>query len=175
MTTQRDLSLAARCLSQTLSYKRVRVVFSESCTGGLVANSLTRIAGISEWHCGSAVVYRIETKAEWLGIDRAILKKPGPVSRVVAKMMAEGVLEKTPEADFAASVTGHLGPGAPANQDGLIYVGVSHRKQQGLSTIVKRHVLEAPSKRLGGLKLRNRRQLEAAVFVLQTLQAQIQQ
>ena len=176
MTTQRDLTNSARQLAQVLFQKELRVVFAESCTGGLVSNALTRIAGISEWHCGSAVVYRIETKALWLGIGRDVLDDPGPVSRIVAGLMAENVLAKTPEADVAASVTGHLGPNAPADQDGLIFVGVSRRldTDKPPKTIVKRHVLEPGRPGLSGVGLRNRRQLAAARFVLDTLRNQLQ-
>jgi PncC family amidohydrolase len=171
VTTQRDLTSLAKQLAQVLSQKQLRIVFAESCTGGLVSNALTRIAGISEWHCGSAVVYRIETKAQWLGIDRKILEKPGPVSRIVASLMAENVLANTPEADVAASITGHLGPGAPARQDGLIFVGMARRAKVGISpeTLVKRHVLEAGTEGVSGVILRNRRQLSAAAFVLNSV------
>src|SRR5688500_10912110 len=99
MNTQRDLTALAKKLACVLSERKMRIVFAESCTGGLVSNALTRIAGISEWHCGSAVVYQVETKAQWLGIERNILESPGPVSRIVAQLMAEHVLANTPQAD----------------------------------------------------------------------------
>lgn len=104
-----------------------RVVFAESCTGGLVSASLARVPGISEYLCGSAVVYRLDTKARWLGISEALLRDPGPVSAVVARAMALGVLTRTPEADLAASITGHLGPNAPGDQDGLVFIGIVQR------------------------------------------------
>lgn len=171
MTTQQELTRHARQLSEVISEKKLKIVFAESCTGGLVSNALTRIAGGSEWNCGSAVVYRVETKAEWLGIDREILEDPGPVSRIVATLMAENVLAKTPEADIAASITGHLGPNAPVKQDGLIFVGISRRNPEGglPKTIVKRHVLEAASDTFSGIKLRNRRQVSAAAFVIESV------
>jgi PncC family amidohydrolase len=90
-----------------------------------VSGALTRIAGISSWHCGGVVVYRNETKRAYLNIPAALLENPGPVSREVAELMAVGVLEKTPEADVAASVTGHLGPSAPPKLDGLVFVAVA--------------------------------------------------
>lgn len=175
MMTQQELTRSARQLSEVLCVKKLRIVFAESCTGGLVSNALTRISGISEWHCGSAVVYRVETKAEWLGIDRVILEKPGPVSRVVATLMAENVLANTPEADIAASITGHLGPNAPTKQDGLIFVGISRRSPEDgpPKTIVKRHVLEPPTDTLSGVKLRNRRQVSAAAFVIESVRQQL--
>lgn len=171
MAKLRDLTVLARQLGNLLIQKQLKIVFAESCTGGLVSNVLTRVAGASEWHCGSAVVYRVETKAQWLGIDRNILEKPGPVSRVVATLMAENILANTPEADVAASITGHLGPNAPAKQDGLIFVGIARRSADGEApkTLVKRHVLEAGTEGLSGETLRNRRQLTAVGFVLESV------
>lgn len=104
-----------------------RIVFAESCTAGLIAASLGQIPGISEWLAGSAVVYQIETKAEWLGVDRQILVDPGPVSRIVSEQMARGVLMKTPHATLAASITGHLGPDAPEHQDGVAWSSIAIR------------------------------------------------
>ncbi len=111
-----------------------RVVFAESCTGGLVAAALARVPGISECLCGSAVVYRIDTKSKWLDIPAELLDDPGPVSDVIARLMAERVLAITPEADLAVAVTGHLGPGAPSDLDGVVYIG----------TVWRDHVRKAP-------------------------------
>src|SRR5580658_9124836 len=97
-------------IAELLSQLRMRLVFAESCTGGLAAASLARIPGISEFLCGSAVVYRLDTKMRWLEVPESMLIDVGPVSEPVARSMAEGVLAKTPEADLSASVTGHLGP-----------------------------------------------------------------
>ena len=127
MSVTRQLSAEAKRLAQILDSKQLRIVFAESCTGGLVSATLTQIPGISSYHCGSAVVYQVQTKAAWLGISRDLLDDPGPVSSEVAIEMACGVLGKTPQAHVAASVTGHLGPDAPENQDGLIYVAVAVR------------------------------------------------
>lgn len=128
MSVTRQLSVEAKRLARILEKRNLKIVFAESCTGGLVSATLTQIPGISSYHCGSAVVYQVETKAEWLGISRDLLDDPGPVSREVAIEMVTGVLEKTPQADVAASVTGHLGPDAPNEQDGLIYVAVAVRE-----------------------------------------------
>ncbi len=107
-----------------------RIVFAESCTGGLVSASLARVPGISGFLCGSAVVYRLDTKAKWLGVPAALLDDPGPVSEVVAREMALGVLAHTPEADLAASITGHLGPNAPDDQDGLVFIAIARRNTE---------------------------------------------
>src|SRR5436305_4877219 len=99
-----SISSAARRVARLLRQSNRKVVFAESCTGGLVSGALTKIPGISNWHCGGMVVYRNETKMAYLGIPATILDNPGPVSTAVAKLMARRVLVKTPEADLAASV-----------------------------------------------------------------------
>jgi nicotinamide-nucleotide amidase len=118
---------AARRVARLLARGNCKVVFAESCTGGLVSGELTKIAGISEHHCGGMVVYRNATKIAYLGIPADLLVHPGPVSPEVADQMALRVLRKTPEADIAVSVTGHLGPNAPAELDGRVFVGIARR------------------------------------------------
>ena len=122
-----SVPIAVKRLARQLKAAGRKIVFAESCTGGLVCGSLTRIAGISEHHCGGVVVYRDNTKAEYLGIPRILLVDPGPVSSEVAELMALGALRKTPEADVAVSVTGHLGPDAPPQLDGVVFVAVAMR------------------------------------------------
>lgn len=122
------LPAQARRLAKLLMRLDVRVVFAESCTAGLVSASLSKIPGISEHHCGSAVTYRNDTKHRWLKVADDVLDRPGPVSSVVACAMAEGVLRATREADWAASVTGHLGPDAPKRLDGVIYIAIVARR-----------------------------------------------
>ena len=119
---------SARRVAQLLKAADIKVVFAESCTGGLVSGALTRIPGISNHHCGGVIVYRNETKTAYLGIPAGKLKNPGPVSSAVAELMARRVLKKTPEADVAVSVTGHLGPHAPPKLDGLVYAAIARRK-----------------------------------------------
>lgn len=122
-----------------------RLVLAESCTGGLAAATLTRIPGISDFFCGSAVVYRNATKTAWLGVPGGQLDDPaiGPVSPQTAEGMARGVLARTSEADLAAAVTGHLGPDAPDGLDGVIFVGVAERGRGNVvEADVRQHVLE---------------------------------
>jgi PncC family amidohydrolase len=117
----------SRQIARRLAETGHKVVFAESCTGGLVSGALTRVPGISEHHCGGVVVYRNATKQAYLGISAALLDDPGPVSREVAELMAQRVLERTLEATIAVSVTGHLGPNAPRELDGRVFVGVAKR------------------------------------------------
>ncbi|HUG92650.1 MAG TPA: nicotinamide-nucleotide amidohydrolase family protein [Planctomycetaceae bacterium] len=173
MTTpigQRDLDRRAQELARRLRARSLRIVFAESCTGGLVSASLTSVAGVSEQHCGSAVVYRPATKAGWLGVSPQALEDPGPVSREVAEAMALGVLERTPEADLAVSVTGHLGPGAPGDLDGLVYVSTAARSPAGSPEVLQTEQFRLPggvsSAGRGPRQFRRLRQRQAAVRVL---------
>jgi PncC family amidohydrolase len=117
-----SLISSARRLAKSLAASGQKIVLAESCTGGLVSASLTRVPGISAHHCGGVVTYRNETKAAWLGISPRILKKPGPVSAKVAYLMAQRVFDETPEATLAVSITGHLGPNAPPELDGIVFL-----------------------------------------------------
>jgi len=125
-----SISSAAGRVGRLLESAGRKVVFAESCTGGLVSGTLTKIPGISNYHCGGLIVYRNQTKTAYLGIPKKLLEDPGPVSREVAELMAMGVLDKTPEADIAAAVTGHLGPNAPPKLDGLVFVAVAIRSDR---------------------------------------------
>ncbi len=138
----RESRLAARLLKRS----GLKVVFAESCTAGLVSAALAGVAGVSEYHCGSAVTYRDRTKQGWLGIPAATLDRHGAVSAVVARRMAEGVLRRTPEADIAVAVTGHLGPDAPPRLDGLVFVALARRPSRGrkkMIVTVQRHRLKS--------------------------------
>ncbi len=160
-------SLAAD-LQQLLKASGHRIAFAESCTAGLIAATLGRIPGISEWLAGSAVVYQVETKAAWLKVERDILKDPGPVSKVVSQQMATGVLGITEHATVAASVTGHLGPEAPPEQDGTAWSSIVLRR--GGEVFVDSRLMKLDLRgdvHLKGMPLRHSRQIVAVRRVLE--------
>jgi PncC family amidohydrolase len=152
-----------------LKASRAKLVLAESCTGGLASATLARIPGISHRLCGSAVVYRTDTKVEWLGIPRAVFRRyPDGVSGEVASRMARQVLKRTPEATISAAVTGHLGPGAPKGQDGRIFVAGAVRGESR-TVVDEGWVLPTRSTSKSGksaASLRVRRQILAALAVL---------
>lgn len=112
-----------------LRESRKRIVLAESCTGGALAANFTIVPGVSEVFCGSMVVYRNDTKTQWLGLDPAMLADPekGSVSPQTSESLARQVLAHTPEADFALAVTGHFGPDAPGHLKRRIFVALVRR------------------------------------------------
>jgi len=158
-----NLTDAADRLIALLRQHNLKIVFAESCTAGLVAATLGQIPGISEWLCGSAVVYREATKLAWLDVSPDDLADPEitAVSPKVAESMALGVLKKTPEAQLSASITGYLGPDAAPEMDGVAFITVALRDSDGVPTIAgtKKADLSASPDRIG-------RQADAAAAVL---------
>ena len=138
MAVVNELHQSCRRLAARLLELDVGVVFAESCTAGLVAASLGRVPGISRVLCGSAVTYRDDTKARWLDVKHRTLRTDGAVSERAAREMAVGVLLRTPEAQLAGAITGHLGPDAPAGLDGGGFVAIGRRHgKQGRASVVR--------------------------------------
>jgi PncC family amidohydrolase len=154
-----EIETRSRHVASLLAQRERRLVLAESCTAGLLAASLARVPGISAHLCGSMVVYRDATKMRWLNVPEPVLAQHTAVSEQVAELMVRGVLENTPEADVAASITGHLGPDAPADQDGVVFVGLAERRG-GAIRLAPVHRLQLMSRE------RVVRQQEAVVRVL---------
>jgi nicotinamide-nucleotide amidase len=86
------------------------VATAESCTGGGVAEALTRTAGSSAWFDRGFVAYANGAKVDLLGVRQETLGTHGAVSEAVAREMALGALHQS-DADLAVAVTGVAGPG----------------------------------------------------------------
>jgi PncC family amidohydrolase len=153
-----ELEQEAQELVALLAAQKQTLVLAESCTGGMIAATLATVPGVSAWFAGSLVVYQEASKMRWLGVAEETLQQHTAVSAPVAHQMVGGALRMTPQADLAASVTGHLGPGAPEPLDGQLFLGVGKRGQ--------------PPRTWGEqLTAKNRigRQREASSLVIQTL------
>lgn len=119
-------TVAAR-VYERLRARNERIVFAESCTGGKMAAAMTTVPGVSEFFCGSAVVYRESAKTEWLGVPEDFLKKHTAVSQKTSQLLAANLLRHTSEAELALAITGHLGPNVEAELDGICYVAFARR------------------------------------------------
>jgi nicotinamide-nucleotide amidase len=109
-----------------LAGRRRTLATMESCTGGLLASTITDVAGSSVYFNGGFVAYTNEMKSSF-GVDARLIKKHGSVSREVAEAMAQAARQHL-KADIGLSVTGVAGPdGLEDKPPGLVYIGIAHR------------------------------------------------
>jgi nicotinamide-nucleotide amidase len=89
--------------------KKWRLTTAESCTGGLVAASITELAGSSNWFERGYVTYSNQAKSEDIEVPHELIEKHGAVSEEVAKAMAIGAQKKS-RSNASLSITGIAGP-----------------------------------------------------------------
>lgn len=128
----------ARQVIESVRARGLRVATAESCTGGLIAATLTEIAGASDVMERGFVTYSNQSKAEMLGVDPDLIRNRGAVSEEVARAMAEGALSHS-SADVGIAVTGIAGPGgATATKPvGLVHIACARR---GTETLHESHI-----------------------------------
>jgi nicotinamide-nucleotide amidase len=128
MTMDAALIETARGLLDFCREKRLKLATAESCTGGLVAATLTDIPGSSDVIDRGFVTYSNAAKQTMLGIAPAMLERYGAVSKEIAEAMAVGALAHAP-VDLAVSITGIAGPGGatPGKPVGLVHFAVASR------------------------------------------------
>lgn len=109
-----------------LTVKGKSLAVAESCTGGLLAERITRVPGSSRYFLGGIVAYGDEVKNRWLDVPASVLQTRGAVSAETARILAESVRRRF-DADFGLSITGVAGPsgGTPQKPVGLVYVAVA--------------------------------------------------
>lgn len=105
------------------------LAIAESCTGGLLAQRITSVAGSSRYFLGGAVVYSNQLKTELAGVSPAIIQEHGAVSKAVALALAEGIRVRT-NATLGVGVTGIAGPtgGTPEKPVGLVFIALTDGK-----------------------------------------------
>lgn len=127
----------SKFIIELCAQKGLMAATAESCTGGMIAASLTDISGSSAVVDRGFVTYSNEAKNEMLGVDMDLIIQHGAVSREVAGKMAEGALKHS-RADITVSVTGVAGPGGGTAEKpvGLVFMGGA---RNGRETIVQQH------------------------------------
>jgi nicotinamide-nucleotide amidase len=112
-------------VGELLRSRGATVVVAESCTGGMIAERITSIAGSSAYFAGGFIVYSNRMKEDLLGVDPALIARHGVVSEEVARAMAECARARS-GATYAISTTGEAGPdsstGVPV---GTVYAGIA--------------------------------------------------
>lgn len=124
-----DLDKRVKNVVQLLRVGSLTVSTAESCTGGLLSEKITAVAGSSEVFGFGVCSYANEAKMKLIGVKAETLDNFGAVSRETAEEMANGI-RKVSGADFGVSTTGIAGPGGGDEQNpvGTVWIGISSEK-----------------------------------------------
>jgi nicotinamide-nucleotide amidase len=123
-------SSSGESLEQIVGYylqmRGATLATAESCTGGLLAERLTRVSGSSRYFVGGAVVYSNELKKLFCDVPPLMIAEHGAVSKDVAAAMAEGIRKKC-KATLGIGITGVAGPtgGSELKPVGLVYIALA--------------------------------------------------
>ena len=124
---------------KSLSKKRLKISFAESCTGGLLSSSITSISGSSKVFTLGLVTYSNKSKINILKVPKKIIMKHGAVSYETCLSMVKN-LYKISRTNISISITGVAGPNGGTKQKpvGLVFIGV----KKGNKTLVKKFLFK---------------------------------
>ena len=128
-----------KSLIKLLTKKKLKVSFVESCTGGLLASTVTSISGASKIFSLGLITYSNKAKIKVLKVNNNIIKKYGAVSTECCIEMVKN-LSKISKANINVSITGIAGPKGGTKQKpvGLVYIGI----KKGNKTLVKKYLFK---------------------------------
>ena len=133
----RNLSLK---IVKLLNKNKLTVSFAESCTGGLLASSITSISGSSKVFNMGLVTYSNNAKLKLLKVPKKTLTKDGAVSYQTCLSMVKN-LSKISKSNISISITGVAGPngGTKEKPVGLVYIGL----KKGSKIIIKKNLFKS--------------------------------
>ena len=119
-----------KSLVKILIKKKLKISFVESCTGGLLASSVTSISGASKIFNLGLVTYSNQSKIDELNIDPNDISTHGAVSEKIAKKMAQHIQQKT-GSNLAISITGIAGPdgGTDEKPVGTVFIALADKNE----------------------------------------------
>ena len=119
-----------KTLIKILTKKKLKIALAESCTGGLLASTITSISGASKIFNLGLITYSNQAKIKILKVNKKIIKKYGAVSHECCYAMVNN-LSKISKANINVSITGIAGPrgGTKKKPVGLVYIGVKKGKK----------------------------------------------
>ena len=119
-----------KSLVEKLTKKKLKISFAESCTGGMLASSITSVSGASKVFDLGLITYSNRAKIKILKVSENIIKNHGAVSAECCKAMVVN-LSKISKANINVSITGIAGPkGGTKNKPvGLVYIGIKKGKK----------------------------------------------
>ena len=120
-------------LIKKLEKKKLKISFAESCTGGLLAQSITSINGASKVFNLSVITYSNHSKSSILKVPKRIINKFGAVSEECCLSMVKN-LTKISKSQINVSVTGIAGPkgGSKSKPVGLVYIGINYKGKNNI-------------------------------------------
>ena len=132
-----QLDTLAQQLAEIADVNDIMISTAESCTGGGLAEVITRVSGSSKWFDRGFVTYSNQAKMDMLGVHASTLDQHGAVSEQTAEEMATGALNHS-LADIAVSITGVAGPtgGSPDKPVGTVCLAWANRQNHLQSTRV---------------------------------------
>jgi nicotinamide-nucleotide amidase len=136
--TPNALTTLATLVGAALKKHNAVLATAESCTGGGIAEAVTRVAGSSGWFDRGFVTYSNQAKMEALGVDAGILAASGAVSEETARAMALGALAAS-GATLALAVTGVAGPDGGTADKPVGSVCFAWAGKNGLLASERRH------------------------------------
>ena len=128
-----------------LQRKRLKISFAESCTGGLLASTITKISGSSKVFTLGLVTYSNQAKINILKVPNKIIKKYGAVSYETCLSMVKN-LNKISKTNISVSITGVAGPkgGTKEKPVGLVYIGI----KKGAKILIKKNYFKTKKRNL---------------------------
>ncbi|MEX0719408.1 MAG: competence/damage-inducible protein A [Balneolaceae bacterium] len=117
-------------VGQLLQQKDLTIATAESCTGGLIADTLTNVPGSSDYVMGGIISYSNQVKIAQLGVSKKMIEEKGAVSKEVAMQMAANVAERL-KTDIGISATGIAGPGGGSEEKpvGTVWIGYYSKEE----------------------------------------------
>ena len=121
--------MTIQLLHKKLIKKKLTISVAESCTGGLLAHNLTKLANSSKYFQLGITAYSNKAKIKILKVNKKIIEKYGAVSKECCKSMVQN-LNKISKSKINVSITGIAGPGGASKNKpiGLVYIGIKKGK-----------------------------------------------
>ena len=122
-----------------LTKKKLTLSFAESCTGGLLASSITSFSGSSKVFNMGLVTYSNNAKVKLLKVPKKTITKYGAVSYETCLSMVKN-LSKISKSNILISITGVAGPkgGTKEKPVGLVYIGL----KKGSKIIIRKNLFK---------------------------------
>ena len=130
-------------LHKKLIQKKLTISVAESCTGGLLAHNLTKLANSSKYFQMGLITYSNQAKIKILKVNKKIINKYGAVSKECCKSMVQN-LSKISKSKINISITGIAGPGGGSKDKpiGLVYIGM----KKGNKIIIKENKFKSKNR-----------------------------